>query len=108
MAQKPTSRALKLPALSSGELTVGHGETEAMEQVGWADPNLFSLLPLPTLAGELFRRVRASQCARAHAPYGAEVFLGAIFPSVKTLTINRQHAFEIVAVIEDLPATNAI
>jgi putative ABC transport system permease protein len=79
-----------------------NGEVEDNETIYWADPDLFEVMPLPTIAGDLrnaLRRPDGVVLSRRLATkyFGREDVVGA------RLELDRQTAMTVMAVIENLP-----
>jgi putative ABC transport system permease protein len=79
-----------------------HGEFEAKERVYWADPNVFSVLRLPAIEGDLPSAleqpdgiVLTQSIAKKY--FGGQSALG------QTMMLNGQHVQKVTAVIRDLP-----
>jgi len=79
-----------------------HGQVESKELVYWADANLFRLLPLPVLRGDLDQAlagpdgmVISASVARKY--FGHEDVVG------QAIEIDRAHVMTVRAVIADLP-----
>lgn len=80
--------------------TVRHDETEANETVYWSDSALFSVLPVPAVAGDPASALNAPNAlvltrSAARKYFGTDAAVG------KTLTLNRRHLMRVAAVIED-------
>jgi putative ABC transport system permease protein len=82
---------------------VRRGEIMAVERIGWADPDLFSILPLPVVAGD--------PASALHRPDGAVItraaarkYFGRDAPIGETLTLDGATALRVDAVLQDLPA----
>jgi putative ABC transport system permease protein len=83
-------------------IAVRNGAVEGNEQIYWADPDLFEVLPLPTIAGNLNEALRrpdgvvvSQRLARKY--FGREDVVGA------RIELDRQNVVTVMAVIEDLP-----
>jgi len=83
--------------------TVRHGDITAAEQhLYWGDPDLFRVMPLPTLAGDLASALDAPDgvvITRAMA----RKYFGRDAPVGETLLIDRQ-PMRVTAVLQDLPS----
>jgi putative ABC transport system permease protein len=97
--------------LCADRRTLRHGQTEADENVYWADPNVFDLLPLPALAGDLktalqspYGVVLTRSMARKY--FGRDDPIGEVLDIAGTHPndINRRYPMRVTAVIADLPA----
>jgi putative ABC transport system permease protein len=88
---------------------VRHGQVEAMEQVYWADPQVFDVLPLPASAGDartaLARPdgvVLTRRMARKY--FGREDVVGQPLDlDLKMGPVTRTHRMLVTAVLQDLP-----
>ena len=81
------------------------GDVEGLETIGWSDPDLFSILRAPVLAGD--------PVATLHRPDGvvltramARKYFGQDAPIGRMLLLNRQAPLRVGAVIEDLPSNS--
>jgi putative ABC transport system permease protein len=82
---------------------VRHGELAATEQnVFWADPGFFRVLPLPVVAGDLARAMEAPDAVVLTRAMARKYF-GKDAPIGETLQIDRQ-PMRVAAVIGDLPS----
>jgi putative ABC transport system permease protein len=86
------------------EVQLRHGAIKGTEQVYWADPNIFDVLPLPTFAGDLVHALERPDAivltrSLARKYFGHEDARG------QTLMVEPGHPMTVRAVIEDLPAT---
>lgn len=82
--------------------TLRRGAIEAHEQVYWADPNTFEVLPVPVVAGNLataLHRPDAMVLTRSLA----RKYFGRDAPIGETIIVDDTHNLVITAVIEDLP-----
>jgi putative ABC transport system permease protein len=82
---------------------VRHGDTAAMEAVGWSDPELFDILRLPVVAGDpsaALKRPDGAVITRAMA----RKYFGQDAPIGQTLQINGALEFRVEAVVRDPPA----
>ncbi len=90
--------------LIPGFTTVRRANVEVKEPIYWADPNVFSVLPLPVIAGDA-----KSALARPDSivlPRSiARKYFGRDAPLGETLMVNGTHPVFVTAVIEDLPAS---
>jgi putative ABC transport system permease protein len=92
-----------LARLNSDEVTVRHGEVEAIERIYWADQDTFKVLPLPAVTGDpatALDRPDAIVLTRSTARkyFGREDVVG------EALDINRRYPMTVTAVLEDLPS----
>jgi putative ABC transport system permease protein len=88
--------------LSEGSAKFLNGTVEATERYYSADPNIFAVLPLPVVAGNLATALRSPDGvvltrAMARKYFGRDVPLG------ETLLLAGRHPLKVNAVIEDLP-----
>jgi putative ABC transport system permease protein len=85
-----------------------HGEFEAKERIYWADPNVFSVLQLRAVAGDLPSALKqpdgivlTNSIAKKY--FGDQSAMG------QTMTLNGQHPQKVTAVVRDLPySTNLV
>lgn len=80
-----------------------HGDIEGYEDIAFADPQIFSVLPLPVFAGNLTTAlsqpdsvVLTRRMARKY--FGKDDVLG------QTLEVDRQHTVQVSAILEDFPS----
>jgi putative ABC transport system permease protein len=85
------------------EGAVRQGDLEATEKVYWADPNVFDVLPLPALAGDL-RSALEQPNGIVLTRRLARKYFHEDTPVGRTLEIDRQHVMQVTAVLEDLPS----
>ncbi|HTC84092.1 MAG TPA: ABC transporter permease [Rhizomicrobium sp.] len=83
-----------------------HGEMESRESVYWADPNVFHLLRLPVLHGDLNTALARPDgivlpVSVARKYFGRDDVVG------QTIEIARKYAMTVRAVIADLPANSS-
>jgi putative ABC transport system permease protein len=90
--------------LMPSERSLRRGQVEANERIYWADSNFLTVLPLKVIAGD--PRLALTQPdsivltrRRARKYFGEDAPLG------KVIEINRQHAMQVTAILEDLPST---
>ena len=80
------------------------GDVEGVESASyWADPNIFKILPLAAIAGDLpaaLRRADGIVLTRTTA----RKYFGTDTPIGETIEVNRRQVMEVSAVIEDLPS----
>lgn len=81
---------------------LGRGNTESREDLYWADPNIFAVLPLPAVAGDLTTALSAPDAivitrSLARKYFGRDDVIG------ETLNLDRTIPLKITAVLEDLP-----
>jgi len=90
--------------IGAGGLHLRRDDVEAVEHdTFWADPNVFDVLPLKAIAGDL--------SSALDAPDGivltrslARKYFGTDAPIGETIQVNREHVMQVRAVIEDLPS----
>lgn len=78
-------------------------EREYSEELWWADPEFFKVLPVPALAGNpesALHRSNAVVLTRSMA----QKYFGSDDPIGQQLEIDREHVMSVAAVIEDLPS----
>lgn len=100
-ARVPSSVAIA--RLMPEEHTVRRGEIEANEVVNFADPQFFSVLRMPTLAGELTTALQRPDGLVLTAS-AARKYFGRIDAIGETLELDRQHPMRVAAVVPDLPS----
>ena len=84
-------------------VSIGHGDREFQESLTWAEPNLFDVLPLPVLAGDLHAAL-ADPDGVVLTRGLARKYFGRDTPIGETLDIGRQFPLRVTAVLEDLPS----
>jgi putative ABC transport system permease protein len=89
--------------LASEQVGLRHGNFEASEDVAWADPDIFEVLPLKVFAGNL-RTALQRPDAIVLTRQMARKYFGRDNPIGETLEINRQHSMQVTAVLMDLPS----
>jgi len=94
---------LNVARLLPTDIGVSRGDIEAIEKVGWADTNLFSLLQLPVVAGDLAAALEKPDAVVLTRRMGRKYF-GIDIPLGQTLTVGRAHVLQVAAVVEDFPA----
>jgi putative ABC transport system permease protein len=89
--------------LTNSRIVVRSGDFEALESVYWADPNIFSILPLPVFTGDLRTAldqpdglVLTRTMARKY--FGRDNVVG------ETLELKGRAKFTVKAVLENLPS----
>ncbi|MEJ0006474.1 MAG: FtsX-like permease family protein [Steroidobacteraceae bacterium] len=83
-------------------VTLRHGAIEAREQIYWADPNAFEVLPLPTVAGDLKSALRHPDSIVLSRNMARKYF-GRDAPLGETLLLDGTHPMTVSAVIENPP-----
>jgi putative ABC transport system permease protein len=81
---------------------VRHGRIEAVEPMLWADPDIFTILPMPTVAGDLETALARPDSVVLNQTLARKYF-GTDSPVGQTLLID-QHPMRVAAVIKDLPS----
>jgi len=89
--------------LATEEVGLRHGDFEASEYIAWADPEIFEVLPLQVLAGNL-RTALERPDAIVLTRQMARKYFGRDDPIGETIEINRQHLLRVTAVLKDLPS----
>jgi putative ABC transport system permease protein len=89
--------------LASQQVGLRHGDFEASEDIAWADPDLFDVLPLQVFAGDL-RTALQRPDAIVLTRQMARKYFGRDNPIGETLEIDRQHSMRVTAVLMDLPS----
>jgi putative ABC transport system permease protein len=85
-----------------------HGDIEANASFYWADPNLFSILPMPVFTGDLATALQHPDDI-VMTRRMARKFFGTDDAVGKTIEIDRQHPMRVAAVLEDFPSnTNLV
>ena len=82
---------------------VRNGQVEAFEALTWADPDIFEILPLPTVAGDL-KTALAQPDAVVLSRTLARKYFGTDAPIGRTLLVDKRYPMRVTAVIEDLPS----
>jgi putative ABC transport system permease protein len=81
------------------------GNLEANEDVTWVDPDLFSILRLRVIAGDLDQAVRRADGLVITRSIARKYFGDA--PALnETLELDRTHPMRVAAVVEDIPANS--
>src|SRR6202051_4595003 len=89
--------------LASEPVGLRHGNFEASEDIAWADPDIFEVLPLQVFAGNL-RTALQRPDAIVLTRQMARKYFGRDNPIGETREINRQHSMQVTAVLMDLPS----
>ncbi|MHB1205849.1 MAG: ABC transporter permease [Rhodospirillaceae bacterium] len=97
------ARLSKTPISRPPIAGIRHGDVEGNERLYWADPNIFSVLRLPAVAGDL--------TAALEKPDGivltrrmARKYFGRDDPIGEAIELDRQHSMTVTAVLADLPS----
>src|SRR5687767_13271812 len=83
--------------------TVRRGDVEANETIYWSDASLFSVLPMPAVAGDPATAL-AQPNSIVLTRSMARKYFGEDAPVGRTLQLNRNRLMRVTAVIEDLPS----
>ena len=89
--------------LWSDQRPIRHGRIEAIEPMMWADPDIFAILPLPTIAGDL-KTALARPDSLVLTQTLARKYFGTDTPVGQTLLIDGRFPMRVAAVIKDLPS----
>jgi putative ABC transport system permease protein len=95
--------ALRTARESHASVGVRYGDIAAMEVVGWSDPDLFSILHLPAVAGDPSAALRRPDGAVITRTMARKYF-GADAPVGQTFLVNGATSFRVEAVVRDPPA----
>ncbi|MHB1205333.1 MAG: ABC transporter permease [Rhodospirillaceae bacterium] len=82
-----------------------HGEIEGGERFYWADPDLFTVLPIPAVAGDLRSALRSADGV-AISRAMARKYFGRDDPIGESLEIDRKNVMKVRAVFADLPSNS--
>jgi putative ABC transport system permease protein len=91
--------------LLSTSTAVGRGEVTSLEAIAFVDPDFFSILPLPAIAGDPVAAVHRPDGAVITRALARKVF-GQDAPIGQTIELNRATKLRVDAVIKDLPANS--
>jgi len=83
--------------------TVRRGQVESNETVYWSDASLFSVLPMPAVAGDPATALREPGSVVLTQSMARKYF-GRDAPLGETLQLNRDRQLRVTAVIRDLPS----
>jgi putative ABC transport system permease protein len=89
--------------LSREQAGLRHGDFEASDDIAWADPNIFEVLPLEVFAGNL-RTALQQPDSIVLTRQMARKYFGRDNPIGETIELNRQHTLQVTAVLMDLPS----
>ena len=78
------------------------GEVEGREDLLWADPNIFDVLPLPAIAGDLRTALSAPDGIVLNRTLARKYF-GRDNPIGQIIELDRKYPMRVMAVIDDLP-----
>jgi putative ABC transport system permease protein len=99
----PQIEALTRFSNTFGGKNLRHGNIEFFEErFHWADPNVFDVLPLPVLAGNLKTALERPD-GLVLTRRMARKYFGRDFPLGETLQVDRTVTLEVTAVLADLP-----
>jgi len=105
-AMAPAFAAIEaVTRVSLQDVRLKHGVVEAHESIYWADPNVFEVLRLPTLAGDLQTALRQPDSIVVTRAVARKYF-GRDEPLGDSIVLNGAHPMTITAVIADLPDHN--
>ena len=79
-----------------------HGDIQAVEHVGWADPELADVLPLPVIAGDLKAALNAPD-GIAMTRRMARKYFGRDDPIGEVIEVAGRYPMRVMAVLDDLP-----
>ena len=84
---------------------VRHGNVEANESIGWVDPQFFSVLRLPALAGNLDTALQQPDGV-VLSQRVARKYFGDSNPIDQTIELDRVHPMRVGAVVQDIPGNS--
>ena len=102
---------LSIPSLEAvarlvkSDVTLRHSNIEANEQLYWADPEVFDVLRLPSLAGDLEGALLQPDSIVLTRSI-SEKYFGRTDVVGETIDVNRETPMTVRAVIEDLPSNS--
>ena len=96
----PPARAVT--RIVATDVRLRHDQVEAQEKLYWADPNVFDLLRLPTIAGDLAQALRSPDNIVLTRSV-AKKYFGRVDAVGQTVRLDEAHDMTVAAVIEDLP-----
>ncbi len=85
------------------QATLRRGDVEGRDMLFFADPNIFSLLPMPAVAGDLETALLRPDIIVLTRKL-AQKYFGHDNPIGETIDIGRKFPMQVTAVIEDLPS----
>ena len=97
----PQARAIT--RIVAADVHLRHERVEAPEKLYWADPNVFDVLRLPVIAGDLAGALRNPDNIVLTRGI-AEKYFGRAAPVGQTVVVDGAHDMVVAAVIADLPA----
>jgi len=83
-------------------LSLRRGEVEANEEIYWADPDFFAVIPLPVIAGDPAEALQVAD-GIVLTRRVARKYFGRDDPIGETIEVGRTHVMRVMAVLEDLP-----
>ncbi|MHB1206363.1 MAG: ABC transporter permease [Rhodospirillaceae bacterium] len=99
----PEIEAITRFASDDGAFSLRHNDIESLETIHWADPNLFDVLPLRAVAGNLATALEDPESIVITRALARKYF-GRDAPIGETLEVNRKFPVHVTAVLEDLPS----
>lgn len=99
----PEVQAITRISIVSRSVDVRNGDHEFLDSLSWADPNLFDVLLLPVLAGDL-RAALSDPDGVVITRSMARKYFGRDAPLGETLEIRREFSMHVSAVLEDFPS----
>jgi putative ABC transport system permease protein len=93
---------VRIARLMPDSRTLRRGEQESNEQLHWADPEIFSILRVQALAGDLRQALQHPDGVVLSASTARKYF-GRVDPIGETLQLDRTYPLRVAAVIADLP-----
>lgn len=104
-ADFPTVRDVARLSFYGDQATLRRGEVEGRDMLFFADPNFFTFLPMPVVAGDLGTALQRPDGIVLTRKL-AQKYFGRDDPIGETIDIGRQHPMQIAAVIEDWPSNS--
>ena len=89
------------------ELRVRAGVVTAKEKICWADPNVFDVLPLPAVSGDLRNALRTADSVVLTVG-AARKYFGRENPVGASLQLGAEHPMKVTAVVADQPEQSAL
>ncbi|HEX5421428.1 MAG TPA: FtsX-like permease family protein, partial [Gammaproteobacteria bacterium] len=93
--------------LSGRNVDLRRGNVRGSEKVYWADPQIFSVLPLKAVAGNLDAALERSDGIVLSRSIAVKYF-GRVGVVGETIEVNREHPMTVAAVVEDLPSNTTL
>ena len=91
--------------LTAEDASLRQGSIEANEKIYWADPDFFSVLPLPVVDGDPAAALQSAD-GLVVTRRAAQKYFGTDAPIGRTIEINRSHVMRVMGVIEDIPSNS--